>query len=484
MTISAEITKLQTNLASSYTKCNAKGATMPASQNFDNLPSTIESIPSGGGGDEITVAAEFSAKGATTDDKVLLIYSSSLSCADMPVSNSTSTTTFSQMRIGYASELLSTTAKLSWGNGSSSSGSGCTISTSDMENYTVSSWSTPGTTVHWDIDNSIGASTNWTYPSTNVGFISGTTITNIYNTGSSNQILSALYGVPGGFVTGSINSYNEISLKSATYDSDTKTYEVIGGSWGDFFLEYNSSLYYVQPTSGTAKKINKGSFTAVETISITGSVTASSNSMTSPLGKSGDYFAIWTSGSDFKVYKLDKSSTTWAITSLGTISIEQGGDIQLVRGIETTDTVEFYIVPFYCTDTSNVKHYSISKTTDTITRCMDLIESIGYGIICTGAFNFETNRAVFVVKQGSATGAKAFVVDLSPIVPYQYVAIPFNGGNLLSEAITAFVVSNDGQDELGNTILTVNTTQDPNAPPYNPYNKIFGMSITVNEGEP
>jgi hypothetical protein len=50
MTVASEITKLQTNLTNSYTACQVKGATLPAKQNFDNLPATIESITGGGGG--------------------------------------------------------------------------------------------------------------------------------------------------------------------------------------------------------------------------------------------------------------------------------------------------------------------------------------------------------------------------------------------------------------------------------------------------
>lgn len=47
MTIASEITKLNTNLTNSYTACSNKGATLPASQNFDNLASTISAIPAG-----------------------------------------------------------------------------------------------------------------------------------------------------------------------------------------------------------------------------------------------------------------------------------------------------------------------------------------------------------------------------------------------------------------------------------------------------
>lgn len=47
MTIASEITKLQNNLANSYTACEGKEATIPANQNFDNLPDCIASIKRG-----------------------------------------------------------------------------------------------------------------------------------------------------------------------------------------------------------------------------------------------------------------------------------------------------------------------------------------------------------------------------------------------------------------------------------------------------
>ena len=45
MTIASELLKLQNNLDNSYTACSNKGATLPASQNFDNLASAISAIP-------------------------------------------------------------------------------------------------------------------------------------------------------------------------------------------------------------------------------------------------------------------------------------------------------------------------------------------------------------------------------------------------------------------------------------------------------
>lgn len=60
MSISSEITRIAGNVADAYTACIDKGATLPQNQNSNNLASTIESIPSGGGRDwtEIGYTAE------------------------------------------------------------------------------------------------------------------------------------------------------------------------------------------------------------------------------------------------------------------------------------------------------------------------------------------------------------------------------------------------------------------------------------------
>ena len=50
MTIASEITRINNNIASAYTACNGKGATMPATQNSANLATCIGSIQTGGGG--------------------------------------------------------------------------------------------------------------------------------------------------------------------------------------------------------------------------------------------------------------------------------------------------------------------------------------------------------------------------------------------------------------------------------------------------
>ena len=57
MSITSQIIRIQTNIANAYDAAEAKGATLPAVENTENLASTIESITTGGGsssGEEIT----------------------------------------------------------------------------------------------------------------------------------------------------------------------------------------------------------------------------------------------------------------------------------------------------------------------------------------------------------------------------------------------------------------------------------------------
>lgn len=56
MSIADQITRIKNNIAASYAECRAKGATLPATENSENLPNTIASITTSGGagGDSIT----------------------------------------------------------------------------------------------------------------------------------------------------------------------------------------------------------------------------------------------------------------------------------------------------------------------------------------------------------------------------------------------------------------------------------------------
>lgn len=49
MSIATAIEAAQGKVANAYTAVNNKGGTLPATQNLSNLPTAINSIPSGGG---------------------------------------------------------------------------------------------------------------------------------------------------------------------------------------------------------------------------------------------------------------------------------------------------------------------------------------------------------------------------------------------------------------------------------------------------
>ena len=49
MSIQSEIDRINGNVASTYTALSEMGATMPETQNSDNLPGTVRTVPTGGG---------------------------------------------------------------------------------------------------------------------------------------------------------------------------------------------------------------------------------------------------------------------------------------------------------------------------------------------------------------------------------------------------------------------------------------------------
>lgn len=92
----------------------------------------------------------------------------------------------------------------------------------------------------------------------------------------------------------------------------------------------------------------------------------------------------------------------------------------------------------------------------------------------------EVNTKVLII-YADEVGSTEITGD--PILPYEYAAVPFNSANLTDSAVTGFIQSHDGTDELGNSIATVEVLLDPNATPPSA-DRVIGMNVTVNEGEP
>jgi hypothetical protein len=71
MTIASAITAAQGRVADCYTSVNTMGGTLPATQDLTNLPSAIESIPTGGGGGDTIFLPNESGSTISAGDKVL-----------------------------------------------------------------------------------------------------------------------------------------------------------------------------------------------------------------------------------------------------------------------------------------------------------------------------------------------------------------------------------------------------------------------------
>lgn len=117
------------------------------------------------------------------------------------------------------------------------------------------------------------------------------------------------------------------------------------------------------------------------------------------------------------------------------------------------------------------------------------VDSIGVGNIKVPAIGTVQTAdvgtkvlLVYADEVGNLERKKIFS-ELCLILPYEYAAVPFNNTNLTESAVTGFIKSQDGTDELGNSIATVDACLDPNATPPSA-NRLIGMNVTVNEGEP
>lgn len=88
MTIASEITRINGNIAAAYTAAGNKGATMPVTQNSNNLATTVASIPSGGG-DTVT-AINYTGAAIASGAKVWLNLKANVSANSVSVNGSLS----------------------------------------------------------------------------------------------------------------------------------------------------------------------------------------------------------------------------------------------------------------------------------------------------------------------------------------------------------------------------------------------------------
>ena len=100
MSISSEITRINQNIASAYTACNNKGATMPQTQNSANLAASITSITTGGGSTLISKTITQNGTYAAEDDNADGY--SEVTVNIQPYFSTTGTMYFEKMLIPYS----------------------------------------------------------------------------------------------------------------------------------------------------------------------------------------------------------------------------------------------------------------------------------------------------------------------------------------------------------------------------------------------
>lgn len=433
---------------------------------------------SGGAGTELVVPAIGSAQTAEVNTKVLLVYANEVGGTDIPVTNSirTGVNSDTQART-YGSDFNA----LHWssqykGRNAPTSSNNCTLTSLsaswviEQGQYQYSSW---------DIDPVVGKKADFYWDDRSAIGFGGSADTFVDKTGR--VYGEALYGVKGSFVinsfTPSVYVYSEKDNTMASVPSpDQYAY------WRMPIL-YNDDIYVLCLLYNKAYKVNRLTGAIIETITVEGPTQIiASYGIGYALTPSGDYFLTWSNVGDVWLNKLTKG-TTWSYERLENLPVSQEGFVLLIRAKEDRNSIHIYIVPSVCTDIDNVKHYIVDKATGAVSRGPDLLDTRGYNKIMAAAFDMEKSRASFVLANSTTNDLKCVVSGLDTVLPYEYAAVPFNSANLTDSAVTGFIKSQDGTDELGNPIATVEALLDPNAMPPSA-DRLIGMNVTVNEGDP
>ena len=492
MSIADELNKLQDNLKKLYSVCEELGATLPENKNLDNLSETIKTV-STGSGEGLKVAVIGSAQEAQENDKVLLVPSAEVGGESVTATETGMTNApINTNPLIY----LSTFDKLTWYNRTSIYTYTSTITEMSTDNYSVETVQNRNDITvdgYWDLDHNVLIS-NY------MGMGSGRDKTTFKLAIGSAQLAldnathtGALYGVPSGFITLSVyNTYgtyppNTRALLAVVYNIENNTLNKVTADSGMFFFKDGGSTWSLSPKTGEARKYDLDTGSVISTKQVSGALsTINDKSLGYALDEDGAYFITWKTTDDIRLSKLTKGST-WSISSIGYLKISQevSGEVQIIRALKDGVNIHIFVVPANCNDTNNIKHFILNTQDDSVTVCHELLEIKGYDNIVATAFGGDPSKlSVCLVDGNGVNPNKVLIVNpLHNIMPYEYAAISFDKANLTSSAITGFIKSQDGSDALGNSIATVEALTDPNAPPFDISGQVFGMSVTVTEGE-
>lgn len=508
MSIATAITNAQQKVANAYTAVSGKGGTLPATQDLSNLPTAINSIPTGGGGGS---TVDVKAVGVTTsyveDDKVILIptdnlYDTTVYSYDTTVSHSSSTRyTYKPLNgciLDYSKALGI------FGTRSITSGYIQLLWSSDKASVT-GSWTPTGATVtyispeyksgnHW----AVRADAGYEHVSESTNDI-GTYLDGVFTTIVSNPVKSSSDVIfLGDFCASQGRVYN---LKAGTtfYKTGQDTpyqfpvkynnnwYVAVCGRYEQGIYAFNDSSTRVYPFTGWDYYSNSNYDKHMQFVD-----------------DNVDYILACPNTTNmWEFYKIDKNNTSWTATNLTDVTAEltrcfntfgssNTRDDAIINCKDFGEYVEMFVSGLYwgyneSGGGNKVGHYRFYKATDTLEKLPDVFMDIdGYnyagplsvnwelGLISIGLTNYQSSTAKYDLY------VKKFD-EISKVYPYY--AYENLKDYYYSDSITGFVKSNKGVDALGNTILEVECTEDPNHS-WNPPQVIIGMEVTVNEGEP
>lgn len=500
MSIATAIQAAQQKVANAYSSVSSKGGTLPSTQNLSNLPSAIESIPSGSGGTEVDACALRGAQSYIEGDKALLLPSDLFTKSTAIL---TQDETEYWRDIGYELGM--------------SVGGFCTTQEFDVDGrwgehyYTHVTAKNDLEKFNVNIVNGTGSSRTTIYhrdnlnvavKGANIGYYKDGYFKTAYTLSSNHEFnIGYDYYNSGLLLTGSHYGPDELLY----CDGETVTRLMFGESKASLnaplYAKWNGQEYLCFCTS------NVGVYSfdrATKTISttksydLTGSFLRYSYDYYYPVDNEGDCF-LFSNNDDvpsgglkyIKWANVTKSSEGWTVSEdvakSDLLWSCVDGKIRAIFTRDFGDVVKIAIIGSKITADKGAGYFEYDKTTKTLTRLKDLLSLPDlplYTNCCN--VNFEDGIAVIFgsfYENGVYSRRKVYVTMIPKILPYKYVAVPPDKGYYENYALTGYTTENLGVDSLGNTALKVVTAEDPNAEPWTDIGKLFGFNVTVTPGE-
>ena len=512
MSIATAIQNAQQKVANAYTAVSTKGGTLPATQDLSNLPTAIESIPSGGGGgDTVDVKAVGDTASYDEGDKVILTPTEHLFDTTTYYYSTTISSTATQYKNVYCpvnGMILDYTKAIGiYGNRNNTRGN-IQLLWNDAHTAVTGSFTDTGTYVtyispeyrtgnHWAVSSQAGYESEVNDSNAVLGY---------YRDGVFSQVFTGQATIGTAFI-------NDFATQNGTvYNMKTGiSYNVPSSQTPyQFPVKYNGTWYIACC----------GRYSAQQGIFAFNDLSTKVYDFSGWNYYSGGIYNKWMQFVDddvdyilacpqnegylWKFFKINKNSTAWSVTHLSDVSSAlqecYNRDNATLESIHNNVTinckdygeyVEMFVSGYKWGYNANgggnkVGHFKFYKATDTIERLPDVFPEIdGYEYAGALSVNWELGLISICLSNYEGTRGYALYVkkfdDLA--TAYPYYAYPNSKDYYYKDSITGFVTENKGVDALGNTVLEVETVQDPDYH-WNPVGRVIGMNVTVNEGEP